>query len=117
MTESALKDSHTRLHDSDDDAELMRRVCAGDHDAFTLIVSRYANPVKAYLFRLTRSRDRAEDLSQETLFRLYRTAPRYVQRYGAEKSIRQLLFKIARRLVIDAVRSEPVRRRAFDHLV
>lgn len=65
------------LMDRPDDAELMRRVKVGDHDAFSLIVDRHQDPLVNYLACLTRSRDRAEEYAQEAFVRLFQTASRY----------------------------------------
>jgi RNA polymerase sigma-70 factor (ECF subfamily) len=102
---------------SADDADLLKRASAGDHDAFAVIVDRYGVPVRDYLFRLVRSRDGAEDLKQETFIRLYRNAGRYARREEPEMSLNRLLFKIARRVAIDSIRSERARTRALERLV
>lgn len=53
------------------DAELMARVCGGDHDAFALIVERYKDSLVNYLSHMTGNRDRAEEHAQAAFVRLF----------------------------------------------
>ena len=84
------------------DADLMARVRAGDREAFTDLVERHKDAVVNYLTRLTGSRDRAEDLGQETFLRLYRSAGGYVE----QGYLRAYLFRIATNLVRSEERRE-----------
>lgn len=84
------------------DAELMARVCAGDHDAFTLIVERYKDSLVNYLTHMTDNRDRAEEHAQAAFVRLYERAPRYRE----EGKLGPYLFRIATNFArTDAMRS------------
>ncbi len=58
----------------------MARVRQGDEQAFADLVDRYKNPLVNYLTRMTRSRERAEDLAQDAFVRVYRSADRYRER-------------------------------------
>ena len=62
------------------DGALMARVKQGDEQAFGDLVERYKNPLVNYLTRMTRSRERAEDLAQDAFVRVYRSAGRYRER-------------------------------------
>ncbi|MFN7973628.1 MAG: sigma-70 family RNA polymerase sigma factor [Acidobacteriota bacterium] len=62
------------------DADLMSRARRGDRDAFAMIVDRYQNAIVGYAARLTGSRERAEDVGQETFLKLWSLAPRYDDR-------------------------------------
>src|SRR5260370_3575870 len=84
------------------DADLMARVRAGDREAFTDLVGRHKDAVVNYLTRLTGSRDRAEDLGQETFLRLFRSAAGYVE----QGYLRAYLFRIATNLVRSQERRE-----------
>lgn len=77
------------------DAELMAQVRAGDRDAFADLVDRHKDAVVNYLTRLTGSRDRAEDLAQETFLRLFRSARDYTE----QGYLRAYLYRIATNLV------------------
>ena len=84
------------------DSELMRRVCAGDEDAFAAIVDRYKDPLVNYLTHLVRSRERAEDVAQEAFVRLYRNA----ERYRDHEKIAPCLYRIATNHTITEMRRE-----------
>jgi len=54
-----------------DDYELVLRLRAGDHRAFEMIYHRYAKRVAATLLKITRSREAAEDLLQDTFTKIW----------------------------------------------
>lgn len=86
------------------DDELMRRVSAGDAEAFAGLYERHKRPLFTFLLRLAGDRRLAEDLLQETFVRVYRARGSY-QPAGL---FRTWLFTIARRLMIDHVRRERI---------
>ena len=51
--------------------EVVRRACGGDARALATLVERYSGRVFGLLYRLTGSRDAAEDLMQETFLRVW----------------------------------------------
>jgi RNA polymerase sigma factor (sigma-70 family) len=75
----------------------------GDQDAFTEIVRRYAAAVFSTCMRILGDRARADDVSQETFFRLSQKPDSVKQSLGG------WLHTAATRLSIDAVRSESSR--------
>ena len=86
----------------------------GDEDAFRILVQRWEKPVMAFLERMLGSREDAEDLGQETFFRVCRQAGRY----RASGQFRSWLFRIAgnlarsrlrRRRILEWVHFEPGR--------
>ncbi len=81
------------------DERLVAAHLRGDPAAFRELVRRYGDGVLGYLFRMTGSRDQAEDLFQETFKRVHEKARTY--RGGSFKS---WLFTIATRVTIDTVR-------------
>jgi len=88
------------------DDELMARSVAGDRRAFAELVERHEDAVVGYLVRLARSRDRAEDIGQETFLRLYRARARY----RGEGRLLAYLFRIATNLLRSEERRERQRR-------
>ena len=74
-----------------EDGRLMARVKQGDEQAFADLVTRYKDPLVNYLTRMTRSRDRAEDLAQDAFVRVYRSANRYRER----GQFQAYLFRVA----------------------
>ncbi|MDX6645863.1 MAG: polymerase sigma-70 factor, subfamily [Miltoncostaeaceae bacterium] len=86
----------------------IRRNGARDEEAFLeAIHAEHAGALMAYLVRLTRDRQRAEDLLQETLLRAWRRADELT---GDARSLRPWLFTVARNLAHDARRAPRERR-------
>jgi RNA polymerase sigma-70 factor (ECF subfamily) len=81
------------------DESLVAAHLQGDPAAFRELVRRYGDGVLGYLFRMTGSRDQAEDLFQETFKRVHEKARTF--RGGSFKS---WLFTIATRVAIDTAR-------------
>ena len=88
------------------DLTLLRRFAEeGDAEAFARIVRRHAGTVYAACHRVLRDSGRAEDVSQETFFRLWK------QPHLVTQSLAGWLHRAATRLALDALRSETSRRR------
>ncbi len=96
--------THSPLHpapclvNTDDQPEpspeqLARRSQAGCPESFERLLLRYEAPVFNFLHQLTRNRQDAEDLTQETFLRAYRS----LYRYNPSLSFATWLFTIARR--------------------
>jgi len=66
--------------DMNDDAADVRRVLAGDVDAYTRLVNRYYERCSRYAFRMLGNRDDAEDALQATFIRAYRALDKYQER-------------------------------------
>jgi RNA polymerase sigma-70 factor (ECF subfamily) len=84
------------------DAEVMQRVREGDDEAFAVIVRRYQDSLVNYVTHLMRSRERAEEVAQDALVRLYRHATKYRD----QERLGPYLFRIATNLVVTQVRRE-----------
>jgi RNA polymerase sigma factor (sigma-70 family) len=88
------------------DFDLLRRFAGlGDAAAFAQIVQRYAGFVYATCLRVIGDPARAEDLSQETFFRLMRRPHEVNQNLGG------WLHRTATHLAVDTLRSESSRRK------
>ncbi len=77
------------------DASPFIRSKALDSDAFAELINAHKHPLVNYLTRLTGSRDRAEDVAQETFVRFYTQ----FRKYREEGSLAAYLFRIATNLV------------------
>ncbi|REJ71027.1 MAG: RNA polymerase subunit sigma-70 [Planctomycetota bacterium] len=86
----------------------MIRLQSGDGDAFTLLVERHQGPLTGFFVRNTRDVQLAEDLTQETLLKVYNQAWDYLP-LG---QFRAWMYRIARNLLID-----DYRRRSHDALI
>lgn len=80
--------------------ELDRALARMSEDEFRAFYERTARPLWAYLARLSGSRQRAEDLLQETYYRFYRAGAEH----ESEAHRRHSLFQIATNLVRDQAR-------------
>ena len=67
------------------DAEVVRRVLAGDVDAFSVLVDRYHDHYVRFAAHLVGNREDAEEVVQDTFVRAYRALGRYEERerFGA----------------------------------
>ncbi|HEV2729090.1 MAG TPA: sigma-70 family RNA polymerase sigma factor, partial [Terriglobales bacterium] len=74
------------------DVALVTRVVAGDRDAFEALVTRHQNAVFRFARTLTRTREDAEDVLQETFLAAYKSAVGF----RGEASVRTWLLIIAR---------------------
>lgn len=83
----------------------MARVLAGEAEAFREIVLRCRSDVYRVLFRMTGVKEDAEDLTQETFLRAYRS----LDRFQESEPLAPWLITIATRLGLNFLRS---RRRA-----
>ena len=98
LTNQAFKLVLTSVELTDD--ELMQRLQEGHQSAFQVLVDRHQRALLGFFFRQTRDLQFAEDLTQETLLRVYNQHWDYLPR-GA---FRGWMFRIARNLLIDNIR-------------
>jgi len=73
----------------------------GNPEAFNRLVEYYSAPIYSHLYRMTRNREEAEDLTQETFLRAYRKFGKYDPTY----SFRNWLYTIATNIGRNALRS------------
>jgi len=84
----------------DELADLMGRYVEGDSHAFSALYARVAPALLSYLVRMCRARDVAEDLLQESMFKVHRARASYVR--GAAPL--PWLYAIAHRTFLDHAR-------------
>lgn len=78
----------------------MLDVKAGDEESFELLLHRYRTPLVNFLFRMVKSREQAEDLSQEVFIRVYRAR----EDYEPSAKFTTWLFRIATNLALNSLR-------------
>ncbi len=83
------------------DEDLMMQCRKGDMSAFELLVRRYQNPLINYIHRSIDDYHRAEDLSQETFLRVFKSA----SRYEPTASFKSWLYTIATNLCRNEIRN------------
>jgi len=81
-----------------DDAELVRKIVDGQHDAFRVLVLRYERPLFRFFARFGFAHAVREDLAQETFLRAFRALASFDPARG---SLSAWLFTIARNLAAD----------------
>jgi RNA polymerase sigma-70 factor (ECF subfamily) len=92
--------------DAVSDDQLMAAFCRGDEAAFELLYGRHAQAVLAFLRRMVRQPDLAEDVLQMTFLSVVRARGRY--RPGT--NVRGWIYTIAANAARDALRRARVRR-------
>jgi RNA polymerase sigma-70 factor, ECF subfamily len=84
-------------------ARLLARVARGDHRAFELAYGELAGPVYGVARQVLRDPARSEEIAQEVLLEVWRTASRYDPAKGSPAA---WVLTIAHRRAVDRVRSE-----------
>ena len=85
-----------------DDDQLMIGIQSGEVAAFETLVGRHQGPLVGFFFRNTRDMQFSEDLTQETLLRVYNQAWDYLP----AGRFRGWMYRIARNLLIDNIRRQ-----------
>ena len=96
-----------------DDEILIARVSQGDLTALETLYDRYAATVLGISLKIIGERATAEDVLQETFWRVWQSAVTYQSQRG---SFTGWLFRIARNLAIDAYRRRSVRPQAITEM-
>ncbi|WP_431035019.1 sigma-70 family RNA polymerase sigma factor [Streptomyces sp. P6-2-1] len=82
--------------------ELVARVARGDRDAFSAVHDAVAGPLLGVVRRVLRDRAQSEEVAQEVLVEVWRTAGRYRPDLG---SVTNWVLTLAHRRAVDRVRS------------
>lgn len=86
------------------DDELIDRIKSGDEAAAEELIDRYYDAILRYCGWHCAAPEKAEDLTQETFFKLFRSLPGYRDR----NKFKAYLYTIANRLCIDESRKRPI---------
>ncbi len=81
--------------------ELFARIQQGDREAFACVYQTLKQPVFTICYRITQSREAAEDITHDVFVKLFRSPPD-----PSVKNIRAWIFQMARNLSIDALRKK-----------
>jgi RNA polymerase sigma-70 factor (ECF subfamily) len=82
-------------------SELFAGMQNGDRDAFAAVYQALKRPVYTICYRITQSRETAEDITHDVFIKLFRSPPD-----ASVKNVRAWIFQMARNLSIDALRKE-----------
>ena len=83
------------------DAETVKRILAGDADAFRLLVDRHGRTLHRLAYRITGSADDAEDVVQEAFIRAYRQ----LASWDGRAAVSTWLHRITVNCALDLLRS------------
>jgi len=84
------------------DDELIHLYQEGNEDAFAQLLERYKKKVYGYILNVVRDRTIAEDIFQETFFKVIRTLKK--KQYNCEGKFIQWVIRISHNLIIDNFR-------------
>ena len=112
-------DQHSGANSAMDETEpqrlndelLITQVAQGNSDALEALYDRYSSMVLGICLKVVGDRTLAEDILQETFWRVWKSAKNYRSERGMFTS---WLFRIARNLAIDAYRRRNVRPQAVE---
>lgn len=93
------------------DEQLMQQVVAGDQAAFAELYNRHAPILLGVLFKMVGQRQVAEELLQETYWRIWDKADSFD---ASRASFRTWMFSIGRRIAIDWMRRRSARPQQTD---
>jgi RNA polymerase sigma-70 factor (ECF subfamily) len=96
------------------DIALMAAIANGDRDAFQAFLSRHLSAVVQFARRYLASNSDAEDIAQETFFRVWQKASSWTPRGHSPRS---WLYRIAYNLCIDEIRRRPLTEDVTDDTV
>lgn len=85
-----------------EDDQLMIRIQSGEGNAFDELVDKYQGPLHGFFLRNTRDSQLTEDLTQETLLRVYSQSWDYLP----VGRFRGWMYRIGRNLLIDSIRRQ-----------
>ena len=82
-------------------ADLVARACRGEQEAFRLIFERYSRPVISFIYDQVSDRELAEELTQETFVRAFRS----LGTLREEAKLSTWLFGIAKNVARESLRA------------
>lgn len=87
------------------DEELMRRYVAGERKCFDVIMMRYRRRIYSFIYRWTWSREKTDELFQESFLKVVRSA----DSYDPERRFSTWLYTVVRNVLIDDARKKRLR--------
>jgi RNA polymerase sigma-70 factor (ECF subfamily) len=95
------------------DRELLERAQQGDREAFEMLVRPHAEGLRRFAFSLSRTRQDADDITQEALLRAFRA----IAKFDGRSSLSTWLHVVARNACADWQRSQMSRGAQHEPLV
>lgn len=98
------------VQDESSDEQLLEQITSGNQEALEIFYDRYASTVMGLAYKMLGDQATAEEVVQETFWRLWRRAETFQPKQSKPSS---WLFSITRNLCIDAWRRRNVRPQPF----
>jgi RNA polymerase sigma-70 factor (ECF subfamily) len=92
--------------------KLLAKVAGGDRDAFTQLYTDHLNNLFRYIFLITRSKEETEEILQEVFIRIWENRSKLV----AIDSFENYVFRCAKNKLLDNIRRQQVKQRAFSEI-
>lgn len=89
-------------------SELIKRACAGDGDAFGMIINLYRQRIMGYCYKMLGAG--AEDAAQEIFIKFYLA----LDRFDISKPISPFLFRIAHNHCLDILKKKGIRTKSLN---
>ena len=84
------------------DEVLVRDYLSGDDSAFTLIVEKYLKPIYNFVYRMTKNKKDAEEITQESFIKIWKNLKKFKQ----TEKLKTWMFAIARNTAVDSLRKK-----------
>ncbi len=101
-----LVSSPERRLEADEDLVIVRKIQAGDVDAFDSLILKYRERVYSIIYNLTSNREDASDLTQETFIKAFQS----INRFKGKSSFFTWLYRIALNTSLTHLRKYKLRR-------
>jgi RNA polymerase sigma-70 factor (ECF subfamily) len=101
-----LVSSPERRLEADEDLVIVRRIQAGDVDAFDSLILKYRERVYSVIYNLTSNREDASDLTQEAFIKAFQS----IKRFKGQSSFFTWLYRIALNTSLTHLRKNKLRR-------
>ena len=94
----------------DNGSEYYRKLLEGDKEYLAPMIREYKDGLMLYLSRFTNDINTAEELTEDTFFRLYTKRPAF----SGKSSFKTWLYSIGRNVAVDYLRKHPFSRISLD---
>ena len=101
-----LVSSPERRLEADEDLVIVRKIQAGDVDAFDSLIFKYRERVYSVIYNLTSNREDASDLTQEAFIKAFQS----IKRFKGQSSFFTWLYRIALNTSLTHLRKNKLRR-------
>ncbi len=97
-----MTDAERKKISREEDADAIRRVLAGNKNAYTFLQNKYKNIINAIVRKVIRDEDDVDDLTQETFIKAYNA----LENFNFNYAFSSWLYKIASNACIDFLRKK-----------